>query len=630
MPHPQSTGAARGRFRRAGSTALAAIVALTGLLVVGAVPATAADVAPSVRPIIHSVNSLAEAGDVLVKGAWDGVHTSLGYSVGGVPGTTKTSLELQTLLCGPEADGTGVAFVPASSDPAQRGSAERPKIAAGTPAWESFKWLDTDSGLGVVYGAVSPEQELLTREDVEAALSGEPYEPAKLKAAFPKDALISLVVYCTKGYDSIGLARQPMTDPDGYAVSTWLTFRAVASTTDPAQTSAGFEIPSNFITPVVTLADQWAGGVGTLTASLKDEAGVALTGATGAVDFYRGTGTARTKVGSGPVSATGTATLPLAGLVPSGGTAQFDAEYVPDQAGSASYVGATSSRYTVIAPTVTTTTLAVTGDLVGGATQTLKATVSPVGATGTVAFRDGVTELGSAPVASGSASISRALAVGAHALTATFTATDVTFVGSASAAQTVTIAPKPAVSPALAASGTPATYGKAATVTVTAAAAATGAVTLTEGGRALGSGTLGGGTAIITLGGTALAPGGHQLTVSYPGDAGHTAANTSVALQVAPGTTTTSAKVTTKKIVRKKTAAKVSVTVKATGFTPIGKVTIYQGKKKVGTATLKNGKATVKLKKFAKAGTAKLTVTYAGAPTGKASSKKLTVKVRSR
>jgi 5'-nucleotidase len=122
----------------------------------------------------------------------------------------------------------------------------------------------------------------------------------------------------------------------------------------------------------------------------------------------------------------------------------------------------------------------------------------------------------------------------------------------------------------------------------------------------------------------------HQLTVSYPGDAGHTAASASVSVQVAPAATTTSAKVTTKKVVRKKTAAKVSVTVKASGFTPSGKVTVLLGKKKIGTATLKNGKATVKLKKFAKAGTAKLTVTYAGAPTAKASSKKLKLKVRSR
>lgn len=630
MSLPPSPSTARGRFRRICGSAVAVAVSLTGLAVVGATSAHAADVAPSVRPIIKNQGS-PTGGELVAAGKW-GIGTYLGYTVDGKLNSTKDDFELKTLMCGPEADGMGSAFVPASEDPVTRGSAERPHIAAGTPPWETFKYLFTDTP-GAVYGGIT-NNDLASREYVEAALGGDPSpEPVPFFRAFPADTLVSLVIYCTKGKDPVAdVFAQPMVDAEGYAISTWMTFRTVASTEDPAQTSAGFKIVGDTVTPAITLGDHWVDGAGTLTAALKGEDGTALTDATGKVHFFRGAGAARTEVGSADVSAAGTASLSLAGLVSAGGTAQFDASYVPDAAASARYSESISGRYTVVAPAATTTTLAVTGDLVEGTSQTLTATVAPAG-TGTVTFHDGATNLGSAPVASGKASITKALSVGPHTLTARFEAAEnAAFLDSESSAQTVTIAIKPPAkaSASLAASAASAVYGQPVRVSVTAAGGATGPVTLSEGGKTLGTGTLGGGSTSITLAGTVLAPGAHQLTVSYPGDAAHVAANAATTVQIAKGATTTSAKLVTKKIVRKKTAAKITVQVTANGFTPAGKVTVYQGKKKLGTATIKAGKATVKLKKFTKAGTAKLTVTYAGNATANASSKALKVKVRSR
>jgi hypothetical protein len=83
---------------------------------------------------------------------------------------------------------------------------------------------------------------------------------------------------------------------------------------------------------------------------------------------------------------------------------------------------------------------------------------------------------------------------------------------------------------------------------------------------------------------------------------------------VAPTASFGSVKATPKKIRAKKTTPKLAVQVDSVAGTPTGTVTVTLKSKKVGAGTLVNGKATVKLKKFAKAGKPTLTVTYSGAP----------------
>ncbi|GAA4691892.1 Ig-like domain-containing protein [Phytohabitans rumicis] len=93
-------------------------------------------------------------------------------------------------------------------------------------------------------------------------------------------------------------------------------------------------------------------------------------------------------------------------------------------------------------PEATTTTLAVSpsGTIPSGATVTLTATVSPGTATGTVEFRRGSTVVGSAPVGSGTATLTATLPAGTHSLTAVFTpATGADFLGSTSSPVSVTV-----------------------------------------------------------------------------------------------------------------------------------------------------------------------------------------------
>ncbi len=117
----------------------------------------------------------------------------------------------------------------------------------------------------------------------------------------------------------------------------------------------------------------------------------------------------------------------------------------------------------------------------------------------------------------------------------------------------------------------------------------------------------------------------------YLGDAKTKPSSTSVRLAVLKAKASVAAKVTTKKVVAGKTRAKVRVTVKASGFTPSGRVAVYYRGKKVGTATLrKNGSAVVRLKKLSKAGRATLRVRYLGNATTGAATKTVKISVKRR
>ncbi len=175
-------------------------------------------------------------------------------------------------------------------------------------------------------------------------------------------------------------------------------------------------------------------------------------------------------------------------------------------------------------------------------------------------------------------------------------------------------------------------YGKAAAVQVTVTPpTATGTVTVKAGTKVLGTGTVRNGKVTVPIKKKALAPGRHTLSVAYSGDAKVAASSTTVALTVAKSASAVKAKKKTQTIRAKKTKAKIAVTVNTPAGVPAnGKVTVTYKGKKVGTATARNGKATVTLKKFTSKGKKKLRVTYAGSSTVKGGSTSLTVTVKKR
>ena len=187
--------------------------------------------------------------------------------------------------------------------------------------------------------------------------------------------------------------------------------------------------------------------------------------------------------------------------------------------------GARAQVVDVTAPvaTATTTTLAVDGSTTEGATQELTATVAPTEATGTVRFLDGTTELGTAPVMAGSAALTVALAVGAHALQAVYEPDTSTWTGSTSDVVPVEIPARDTSRVTARLPGT-VTYGSTVYVPVVVrsqGATPSGRVEISEGGTVLASGRL------LAYGRTAatilrlprdLAVGRHHLTISYGGN----------------------------------------------------------------------------------------------------------------
>jgi len=157
------------------------------------------------------------------------------------------------------------------------------------------------------------------------------------------------------------------------------------------------------------------------------------------------------------------------------------------------------------------------------------------------------------------------------------------------------------------------TYGTDGAVNVTVTpATASGAVTITADGVAVGSGSITNGTGTVAIGGTSLAPGSHALVVRYAGNATHKASEGGVTIQVAKASSSTSAAVTPDQVRVESGTASVSVTVAATGADPMGTVTALIGGRQVGSATLVDGKAAIAVGPFESTGTKAIEVRYSG------------------
>jgi capsular polysaccharide biosynthesis protein len=243
---------------------------------------------------------------------------------------------------------------------------------------------------------------------------------------------------------------------------------------------------------------------------------VVPSGAAGSVAFMDG----GTQVGSTQQVAAGSASVTS---VLADGSHSLTAVFTPNDA--AAFSGSTSNTvsYTVntAAATTTTTTLGVspTSPAASGTTETLTATVAPSGATGSVAFMDGATQVGSTQqVSAGSASVSSVLSDGSHSLTAVFTPTDATaFTASTSSAESYTVTPAgptttTTVLDVTPASSAPSGTTETLTATVTPSDAA-GSVAFMDGATQVGSTQqVSAGSASVS---SVLADGSHSLTAVF-------------------------------------------------------------------------------------------------------------------
>ena len=237
------------------------------------------------------------------------------------------------------------------------------------------------------------------------------------------------------------------------------------------------------------------------------------------------------------------------------------------------------------APTTTSVAASVSGRSV-----TLTATVtSPTGTpSGTVRFTEGDTELGTATVEDGRAAIElTGVGGGDHAYVATFVTGSQSHVGSTSVPTTATIA-------AVATSTSLDAYVEGRSVTLETNVGASdampvGTVELREGTVLVGTATLAGGSARVTLSG--LPTGDHDYVATYvPADARVFAGSTSIPARATIAASTTSVSLYA---LPEGNQVTLSVTMSAAegSGTPAGSVTFREGAAVRGTVTLSGGTA---------------------------------------
>jgi hypothetical protein len=236
-----------------------------------------------------------------------------------------------------------------------------------------------------------------------------------------------------------------------------------------------------------------------------------------------------------------------------------------------------------------------------GQSVTFTATVSPITATGTLAFTEGSTTLATGTLASGVVTFSTSsLGVGSHLISATYggissnTLTQV--INQASTTLTLTSAPNPS------------TFGQSVTFTATVApVAASGTVTFTEGASVLGTGTVASG--VVTFSTSSLSPGSHLISATYGGNGNYSGSSSNMITQVINQASTT---LTLTSAPNPSTLGQ-SVIFTAT-VSPIGAsgtVTFSEGANILGTGTISNGVATFSTTSLT-AGLHVISATYGG------------------
>lgn len=200
------------------------------------------------------------------------------------------------------------------------------------------------------------------------------------------------------------------------------------------------------------------------------------------------------------------------------------------------------------------------------------------------------------------------------------------------------VAGGPALAPStVTAPATTGTYGTPTTVTasVTAEGSPTGTVTVANGATTLATANVASGKATLTIPGTALAVGSHQLKLAYSGDGATAGSESMVKVTIAkageeppaPARAQVKVGVQPRKITSG-TRATLIVQVSASGVRPTGTIRVTRGKKIIATGTLNRaGKAVIKLPRLS-AGKHKVKVAYSGSSVVQNASKTITINVK--
>jgi len=286
--------------------------------------------------------------------------------------------------------------------------------------------------------------------------------------------------------------------------------------------------------------------------------------------------------------------------------------------GSVYYAAGTSSLVTQVMnlPATSTYLNPLTNPVAFGQALTLVASVQPPGsgsATGTIAFLDGATALGTATVANNAVRLSvSSLSVGSHTLTAKYSG-DSNFAASTSTPVTETVN-QAATTTTVSSSATPSAYNQSVTFSASVAPAygvnATGTVTFLDGATSLGTASVSNNSAQITV--STLSVGTHSVTAKYSGDSNFTGSTSAVLSQTVNPATTTTTLVTNLNPSTYGQSVSFSATVQPpTGTTATGTVTFLDGSTSLGSATSSGNSAQLNIASLG-AGTHSITAVYSG------------------
>ena len=273
----------------------------------------------------------------------------------------------------------------------------------------------------------------------------------------------------------------------------------------------------------------------------------------------------------------------------------------------------TTTNFKVAGDNTSTTTL--TASALPNGTATLRATLSPATAEGTVEFFEGDTKVAGPvdvdTVGTATATVTGLATGSQHSYRAVFTPSNAEFSDSVSAVVDVTVPAK--FDEAIRTTVPTGAYGATRTVTVAvdkAGVQATGPVSFVYGSAASQSKALVNGRATFTVPATTAA-GVYWGVASYHGDGNFERQFQLVKFTVAKATTKTTLKLTSARV-KVKAANKATVTVAINGSTikANGTVKLTIGSTTVGTGKVVNGKATVTVKGQATAGSKSVKATF--------------------
>ena len=342
---------------------------------------------------------------------------------------------------------------------------------------------------------------------------------------------------------------------------------------------------------VVTPSPSIAGSPVTLTATVTPAT------ATGSVVFY-----------SNGVSA-GTVTLvdgqaQLSLQPASAGSVLIYAQY----SGDLTYAGGVSNSVTQTV--LAASSVALTSSLNPSATGqpvTFTAAITPATATGTVQFEDGTTPLGTATITGGAATLQTAtLSAGTHSISAQYSGDTKT--GASTSAPLTQTVNKATSTVTLASSANPSTAGQGITLTATVTpGTAGGSVQFFDGTASLGTATVSGGSAALSL--STLSVGAHSLTAAYSGDASTQPGTSAALVQTVSQATSTVTLASSPNPSSAGQTVTFAATVSPAAAT--GTVQFLDGGTLLSSATLSGGSATLAISSLA-AGAHSITAAYSG------------------